>query len=519
MLKYFRSAIFRKVLFVLLFTAMLPALLLGWMAVRSGLQAGETSTALSRDALIAKSQEALELRAVETADAIADFLLERESDLRALALLTPDGQDYLAFSEAHQGELWGVTGGEEYRQEVPLYREIAYIDLDGHELVRVSESRLASEDELHNLIEPDATLYPHEEYFQRALSLEEGQVYVGRVTAYFLTKEASDAGERYQGVIRFAAPVYQDGEISGVVALALDVRHLMGYVDHLVPTEQRFAAAPDPSTGSYAYLIDNQANTISHPNQFYLIGMGPEGEPLEYVTAVEQIGTNPIRLDLLGFLDQNLAGIHAVAITGEAGSIQYVWQEKEKFVAWAPIPFYSSEYPSPGGFGWIAIAAEVNAFHQAATQVGETIQGEVVSLMVNIVMVFVIGGLISVPVVWLLARGIVTPIQLVTEAAQRVEKEETDLTILDPLLERKKTDDMYTLANVFKRMALQVYHREATLKETIYQLRIEINEARKSEEVAEVVESDYFKHIQRQSREIRGKKRSEEKTDSEEGDG
>jgi hypothetical protein len=510
MFKYFRSAIFRKVLLVLLFSAMLPALLLGWMAVRSGLQAGDTSTALSRAALIEKSQEALELRAVETAASIAEFLTQREADLRALALLPADGTAYLAFSDAHQGELWGVLGGEEYRQQVPLYRELAYIDLDGQEVAKVVDGAVLPASQLNNVLAPGGTLYPNEDYFNQALALDPGEVYAGRVTAYFLAREAYDSGERYQGVLRFAMPVFQDGELTGLVALALDTRHLMGYVDHLVPTEERFSAAPDPASGSYAYLIDNQANTISHPNQFYLIGMDPDGEQLPYVTSVEQIGTNPIRLDLLGFLDENLAGIHAVAMGGEAGSIQYVWNEQEKFVAYAPIPYYSAEYPAPGGFGWIGIAAEVGAFHQAATQVGETIQGEVNALMVNIVMVVIIGALVSVPVVMILARGIVSPIHLVTEAAQKVELEDSDLSVLDPLLARKANDEMYTLASVFKRMAFQVYRREASLKETISQLRIEINEARKSKEVAEVVESDYFKSIQQQSREIRGKKRGVE---------
>lgn len=510
MLKTFRSAIFRKVLLVLLFSAMLPALLLGWMAVRSGLQAGETSTTLSRTALVEKSQEALELRAVETAAGIAAFFSEREADLRALALLPAEGAAYLAFSDGHLGELWGVQEGEEYRQRAPLYRELAFINMEGQEVVRVLDGEIVPQSGLVNVADSGETLYPNEDYFSQALALAPGEVYTGRVTAFFLTRDAYDSGERYQGVIRFAMPVTEGSELVGVVALALDVRHLMGYVDHLVPTEERFAAAPDPATGSYAYLIDNQANTISHPNQFYLIGMGSQGKPLEYVTSVEQIGTNPIRLDLLGFLDENLAGIHAVAMQGQAGSIQYAWQGKEKFVAYAPIPYYSKEYPAPGGFGWIGIAAEVNAFHQAATQVGATIQQEVNTLMVNIVMVLIIGALVSVPIVWVLARGIVNPIQMVTEAAQKVEQQDPDLKVLDPLLSRKKSDEMYTLASVFKRMAVEVYQREANLKETITKLRIEINEARKSKEVREVVDSDYFKHIQRQSREIREKKRSEE---------
>ncbi|MEN8242115.1 MAG: cache and HAMP domain-containing protein [Chloroflexota bacterium] len=510
MFKYFRSAIFRKVLLVLLVTALFPAMLLGWMAVRSGLQAGDTSTALSRAALIEKSQEALELRAVETAASIAGFLTEREADLRTFALITPNNQAYLAFSDSHVGELWGIAEGGEYREIVPLYRQLTYIDLEGQEIVKISEGEIAATSELNNLTDPGGTLYPNETYYQEALALPPGELYTGRVTANFLTREAYDSGERYQGVIRFAMPVYQAGQLSGVVVLALDVRHLIEFSSHIVPNGERFAAAPDTSTGSYAYLIDNRANTIAHPNQFYLIGLGTDGEQLPYVTSVEHIGTHPIRLDLLGFIDENLAGIHAVAMEGDPGSIFYIWQEKEKFVAYAPIPYFSAEYPAPGGFGWIGIAAEVNAFHSAATQVGATIQGEVQALMVNIVIVLVLGGVVSVPIVWLLARGIVTPIHQVTAAAQKVEQEDPDLSVLDPLLKRSPNDEMYTLANVFKRMASQVYHREATLKETISQLRIEINEVRKSKEVADVVESDYFKDIQQQAREIKKKKSEDE---------
>ena len=183
MLKYFRSAIFRKVLLVLLITALFPAVILGWMAVSSGLQAGDTSTALSREALVEKSQEALELRAVETASAIADFLGEREADLHALALIEPNRDDYLAFSAAHHGELWGILEKVEFREEVPLYRELAFIDPNGQEVVKISAGEAADAGDLHNVLEPGGSLYPHESYFSEALALGEGEVYTGRVTA------------------------------------------------------------------------------------------------------------------------------------------------------------------------------------------------------------------------------------------------------------------------------------------------------------------------------------------------
>jgi hypothetical protein len=85
--RWVRSGIFRKILFSILVVSLVLAVL-GGFALRSGSEAGSTAIARSQVALDAKAAEALELRAVETANAVARFLEEREADLQALALPT-----------------------------------------------------------------------------------------------------------------------------------------------------------------------------------------------------------------------------------------------------------------------------------------------------------------------------------------------------------------------------------------------------------------------------------------------
>jgi hypothetical protein len=511
MKKYLQSEIFRKMFFALLTMALAPALALGWLAVQTGMQAGDLSTSLSRSALDAKSQEMLELRAVETAQAIASFLEERETDLETLALLTPSEDAYLSFVEEHCGEIWGVEEGHEYRMQEPFYVEVAWIDEGGWEALKIADGMIVPQTELSHIDQAGVSRYPSTDWFSETIQLGQDEIYVGHLTGYFLSRESYENGERFDGIIRFAKPVYGDsGVLLGVVTLAMDYRHLAQFSAHIVPDATRFAAEPDVSTGSYAYLIDDRGWTLVHPNQFYQVGAGAGGENLPFVTEVGQIGSLPIRLDKLGFIDKNLASIPGLAASGEPGSLQYTWQEKEKFVAFAPIPYYGGGYHEPAGFGWIGIGAEVGDFHQAANQVGAAIDERVNSLIWVTLIVALIGGLATMPVAARLAHSVASPVQRIIQAAQSVEKGENDLEVLEPLLQKKSEGEMVTLARVFQRMTEQVYLREQQLKETISELRIEINEARKSQEVADVVETEYFQVLQSRVKEMKRKKNEEE---------
>jgi len=55
--------------------------------------------------------------------------------------------------------------------------------------------------------------------------------------------------------------------------------------------------------------------------------------------------------------------------------------------------------------------------------------------------------------------------------------------------------------------ALAAYMREQVLRQRIRQLEIQINEAEVQEQVAQTVESDFFKDLQGKAKEIRRRRR------------
>ncbi len=81
----------------------------------------------------------------------------------------------------------------------------------------------------------------------------------------------------------------------------------------------------------------------------------------------------------------------------------------------------------------------------------------------------------------------------VTRAAGAVESGDFELQSLDGVAERD--DSLGQLARVFQNMARQVYEREARLKQQVQELWIEIDEAKKAHQVAEITETDYFREL------------------------
>ena len=102
----------------------------------------------------------------------------------------------------------------------------------------------------------------------------------------------------------------------------------------------------------------------------------------------------------------------------------------------------------------------------------------------------------------LLSRAITTPLHTITEAARSLEEGKSfEPERLKPVTQGK--DELSLLARVFNRMALQVQTREQQLKDQVTQLKIEINEARRARQVAEIADSDFFRDLQEKARKMR----------------
>ena len=89
----------------------------------------------------------------------------------------------------------------------------------------------------------------------------------------------------------------------------------------------------------------------------------------------------------------------------------------------------------------------------------------------------------------------------VVDAAAAVEAEDFEPESLDGVAARD--DALGQLARVFQRMAGQVFERERRLKAQVQQLRIEIDETRAAQQVAEITDTDYFRNLQAKASKLR----------------
>lgn len=92
-------------------------------------------------------------------------------------------------------------------------------------------------------------------------------------------------------------------------------------------------------------------------------------------------------------------------------------------------------------------------------------------------------------------------VERVISAAVTLQHGGHDLEVLDPVAER--TDDLGTLARVFRRMAGEVRAREEALRQQVDRLRIEIDHARTASRVAEVTDTDHYRSLADQAAGLR----------------
>jgi len=106
------------------------------------------------------------------------------------------------------------------------------------------------------------------------------------------------------------------------------------------------------------------------------------------------------------------------------------------------------------------------------------------------------------------ARRVAGPVGELTAAARAVEDASYDPGTLDRVAGRR--DEIGRLAQVFDRMAREVREREERMRRKIKQLSVQIDEAKRREQVAEITETDYFRDLQQRARELRSRGDGEE---------
>jgi hypothetical protein len=358
-----------------------------------------------------KSQEEIKVRAVDTAERIAGFLNERKKDVLIATILPATESAFRQFVRENQKPLWIREQGEIRQVPTYLYTEMALTDRNGSELIRIENGEPAPKAKLVNVSKPANTTYKTEEYFIKASALQRGEVHVSRVTGWYVNRTDFEKGKRFSGIIRFSTPVFDRNGFAGVLTLALDYRHLAGFTDHIVPTQVAPVYEADASTGNYAYLADNRGFVISHPYDYHIAGLSPDGTPVQALTEkntqeMTRKGEAVLNLNLLGYMDSNLPGIARDAAAGNAGIKMYKFAGHTKFVAYAPVKFFSKEYPPPAGFGWVGMGLDVEKYNELAVKTSQKIDKEAQSWTMTIIIILILSVILLFLILAVLARGI-----------------------------------------------------------------------------------------------------------------
>ena len=320
---------------------------------------------------------------------------------------------------------------------LPLYHEMTFVDLNGQEKLKISATSLLDRS-LRDISKKENTWCKAETYFQELHNLTPGEVYVSRVIGPYVSSpltgpytparaekagipfapeqagyagKENPVGRRFEGLIRWATPVYKGQEKIGYVTLALDHAHLKEFTNHVVPTTERFSDIQDAGAGNYAFIWDDQGRSIVHPREYFIVGFNPEtGEqavpwlsaelydlwqsaggsfaafeqaapqfkeqnltkkPAEILTKEGMLGLD---CRYLNFAPQCI-GWYNLTEHGGSGSFLILWSNLWKLTTAAAIPYQTGQYgKSARGFGFVTIGANVDEFHSSANETAAQIK-------------------------------------------------------------------------------------------------------------------------------------------------
>lgn len=481
----FRINLHTKVLGALLLLSLLPLALVLFNSHHSLRLVEDLLRQRTTETLDTQATKALEKRAQMVAAQVSTLLQQVEENLLDLALLPPEQENYLKFSNNHQREIWYREGTNEapveIREQVPLYSELAFIDASGVEQIRIVNGQ--PDFHLRDVSDPAQTTYLSEDYFHRAARLAAGDIWVTHLSGWYVSREDQlqgastpfDAveGVKYEGVVRFATPVRNADGLVGIVVLSLDHRHLMTFTQHISPIDDQDVVFPSYESGNYAFMFDDEGWMTTHPKFWDLRGYDEHGilvPPYTAATPDEVIaaGRIPFNLFSAGFIHPNYPEVGSRVRQRQSGVLSTVnIGGSNKIMAYAPIPYERGVYQRFGVFGGITIGAEIDLFQQPATSTALLIGQEISRYKMQSWMVVSMTVLFVSFVAYLLSNSIVRPVEQLTEGTRRmISAEQSQVKVAV-----SSNDEVGVLANSFNTMVDELNARRERLFATLQALR------------------------------------------------
>jgi len=110
--------------------------------------------------------------------------------------------------------------------------------------------------------------------------------------------------------------------------------------------------------------------------------------------------------------------------------------------------------------------------------------------------------------VYLMSSFISNPIIKLAQAAERVGEGDYQQDFSN-MFKTRMADEIHVLASNFAIMVSKVYRREQTLRKQVEELKIEIDETKRSRQVEEIVETDFFRDLQTRADRMRVRRSSQ----------
>ncbi len=420
---------------------------------------------------------------------------------------------------------------------VPLYDEITFVDLQGNELVKViaegsTKKNYPLNPAKRNVSLRENTYVKAETYFAELQGLRPNEIYVSDVTGAYVGSNyigmyapsvvaaaAADRGydipytpeqqayagaenpngQRFEGIVRWATPVADaQGAVIGYVTFALNHDHIMEFVDHLTPMNDRYTELPSAFGGNYAFIWDYKCRSICHPRHHSIVGFDPAtGDPqvpwletsiyeawqasgvakwsdfiaqsnwplFDAQSRTKKPAPVLTKAGLVGLDGRYLnnapqcTGWMDLTEHGGSGSFYILWSGLYKLTTAAAIPYYTGHYApseandfSKRGFGFVAIGAGLEDFTRPATQteeklgtaIGSNLRATFLTLLVSTAVLIALVVLIAI---WM-ASSLTGNITRLIKGISRFRKGERQFRFHSEV-----KDEFGTLADSFDEMA------------------------------------------------------------------
>lgn len=270
--------------------------------------------------------------------------------------------------------------------------------------------------------------------------------------------------------------------------------------------QEQFVAETVPAFSAREVFENFRQTDESHEHFLYkeatLNPTNPMDKADSFETAiVEQMRRDPELVEVSGFRDQDGRRLFYIARPLSVNAQSCLRCHSNPAIA--PENLITT-YGAEGGFGWELdeiVAAQI--IYVPAAEVFNTAMVSFWRLMAIFVVIFAI---ILLLIKSLLRRYVIQPVGTMGELAEKISADK--LVAEDLETERlskitRRSDELGALATVFCSMARQIHLRTQNLKRQVQELTIEIDEIKRKQQVAEIVETDYFQDLQSRARSLR----------------